>query len=168
MTTNFVLIAHVIAAILLLGPVTVAISMFPKVALAAKNGQTENLGTVRTLHAISRTYGTWSLLVPLLGFGVMFTDISLYMKAGALHGSIALAIIAWALLFFLVIPRQRLMMAGLGIADQDEDANDPEFVERAKKAADLDWDKQKKQLAMFSGIFSALWVIIALAMFFIA
>ena len=35
---DVVLIAHVVAAILLLGPVTVAISMFPRLALAARGG----------------------------------------------------------------------------------------------------------------------------------
>lgn len=164
---NAIIIVHVLAAILLLGPVTVAISMFPKLALAARGGEAGTVGAARTMHAISRTYGMWSLLVPLLGFGVMFTDISLYMKAGAMHVAILLAIIAWALLFFLIIPRQRLMMAGLGIADEDEDADDPDFIERKKKADELDWDKQKSQLAMFSGIFSALWVVAGVLMFFI-
>ena len=84
-----------------------------------------------------------------------------------MHAAILLAIIAWALLFFLIIPRQRLMMAGLGIADEDEDVNDPEFIERRKKADELDWDKQKGQLAMFSGIFSLLWVVAGILMFFI-
>ncbi|OMQ08843.1 DUF2269 domain-containing protein [Corynebacterium amycolatum] len=164
---NVVSIVHVLAAILLLGPVTVAISMFPKLALAARGGEAGTVGAARTMHAISRTYGMWSLLVPLLGFGVMFTDVSTYMKSGAMHAAILLAIIAWALLFFLIIPRQRLMMAGLGIADEDEDVDDPEFIERRKKADELDWDKQKGQLAMFSGIFSLLWVVAGILMFFI-
>ncbi|ALA67071.1 hypothetical protein [Corynebacterium lactis] len=164
---NVITMVHVLAAILLLGPVTVAISMFPKLALAARGGEAGTIGAARTMHAISRTYGMWSLLVPLLGFGVMFMDISTYVKAGALHAAILLAIVAWALLFFMIIPRQRIMMAGLGVADEDEDADDPDFAERAAKAANLDWDKQKKQLAMFSGIFSALWFIAAVLMFFV-
>ena len=59
------------------------------------------------------------------------------------------------------------MLAGLGVAGDDELPDDPNFRERAEKAAALDWDKAKGQLAMFSGIFSALWLITAVLMFFI-
>lgn len=165
--TQVIIIAHVLAAILLLGPVTVAISMFPRMALAARNGETSSIGSARTLHAITRTYGMISLLVPLLGFGVMFMDLSTYIKAGALHASILLAVIAWALLYFVITPKQRVMMAGLGVTDADEQPDDPDFAARAEKANALDWDKAKGQLAMFSGIFSALWVIVAVLMFYI-
>ena len=164
---NVVLIAHVVAAILLLGPVTVAISMFPRLALAARDGEAGTIGAARSMHAISRTYGLFSLAVPLLGFGVMFTDLGHYMKAGALHASILLAIIAWALLYFVITPKQSVMMAGLGVAGEDELADDPDFRKRAEKAANLDWKKAKGQLSMFSGIFSALWLITAVLMFFI-
>lgn len=158
---------HVLAAILLLGPVTVAISMFPRLALAARGGEAGTIGAARTMHAITRSYGMWSLIVPLLGFGVMFADLDRYVRSGALHASILLAVIAWAVLFFLVIPRQKLMMAGLGVADADEDPNDPNFIERQKKAQGLDWDKQKSQLAMFSGIFALLWVVVGVLMFYV-
>lgn len=164
---NVVLIAHVVAAILLLGPVTVAISMFPRVALAARGGEAGTTGSARTLHAITRTYGLVSLVVPLLGFGVMFTDIGTYIKSGALHTSILLAVIAWALLYFVITPRQAVMLAGLGVAGDDELADDPDFRKRVEKANAMDWDKAKSQLAMFSGIFSALWLITAVLMFFI-
>ena len=164
---DVVLIAPVVAAILLLGPVTVAISMFPRLALAARDGEAGTVGAARTMHAITRTYGLFSLAVPLLGVGVMFTDLGYYMKAGALHASILLAIIAWALLYFVITPKQAVMMAGLGVAGEDELADDPDFRKRADKAANLDWKKAKGQLAMFSGIFSALWLITAVLMFFI-
>ena len=164
---NVILIAHVVAAILLLGPVTVAISMFPRLALAARGGEAGTLGAARTMHAITRTYGLWSLAVPLLGFGVMFTDLDSYMKSGALHTSILLAIVAWAVLYFLITPKQRLMMAGLGVTGEDEMTDDPDFRERADKAANLDWDKAKGQLSMFSGIFALLWLVTAVLMFFI-
>ncbi|WP_448851161.1 DUF2269 domain-containing protein [Corynebacterium sp. 335C] len=167
MTINIVLIAHVLAALLLLGPVTVAISMFPKVALAAKNGEAGTIGSARTLHAITRTYGMISLLVPALGVGVMFTDLELYLKSGIVHTSILLSVIAWAILFFAIIPQQRLMMAGLGVGDEDEDVDDPEFRDRAEKARTADWGKMKSKLAMLSGIFSLIWVVMAVLMFFI-
>ncbi|MEJ5919467.1 MULTISPECIES: DUF2269 domain-containing protein [unclassified Corynebacterium] len=164
---QILIIAHVLTAILLLGPVTVAISMFPKLALAARLGEPGTVGAARTMHAISRTYGMISLIVPLLGFGVFFMDVQGYIKNGLLHTSITLAIIAWALLFFLIIPRQKKMMAGLGVADDDEDADDPDFIARKAAADEMDWDKAKGQLAMFSGIFSAIWVVVAVLMFYL-
>lgn len=167
LTTQIVLIVHVLAAILLLGPVTVAISMFPKLALAAREGEAGTIGAARTMHAISRTYGVVSVLVPLLGFGVMFTSLSWFIKSGALHASILLSVIAWAILYFVIIPRQRVMLAGIGVADSDESADDEEFQKRVATAEKTDYTKQKKQLAMFSGIFALLWVIIAILMFFI-
>ena len=45
--------------------------------------------------------------------------------------------------------------------------NDPNFIERQKKAQGLDWDKQKSQLAMFSGIFALLWVVVGVLMFYV-
>jgi len=89
------------------------------------------------------------------------------MKSGALHTSILLAIVAWAVLYFLITPKQRLMMAGLGVTGEDEMTDDPDFRERADKAANLDWDKAKGQLSMFSGIFALLWLVTAVLMFFI-
>lgn len=167
LTTQLVLIVHVLAAILLLGPVTVATSMFPKLALAARDGEAGTVGAARTMHAISRTYGTVSLLVPLFGFGVMFSSLSWYAKSGALHVSILLSVIAWAILYFLIIPRQRVMLAGIGVADSDESATDEEFLKRVATAEKTDYTKQKKQLAMFSGVFALLWFVVAILMFFI-
>ena len=134
---DVVLIAHVVAAILLLGPVTVAISMFPRLALAARDGEAGTVGAARTMHAITRTYGLFSLAVPLLGVGVMFTDLGYYMKAGALHTSILLAVIAWALLPLRHHPKQAVMMAGHACR-RGRARRRPDFRKRADKAANLD------------------------------
>ena len=56
---DVVLIAHVVAAILLLGPVTVAISMFPRLALAARDGEAGTVGAARTMHATTHT-SSWT------------------------------------------------------------------------------------------------------------
>lgn len=161
---NIVLIAHVVAAILLIGPVTVSTSMFPRVALAAHNGDADSRGSAKTLFRITRLYGLISLLVPVLGVAVMFSDMPLYIRNGIVHGSILLAVIAWVLLLFVIVPKQRAMIVGLGIQINDDEENDPKDVE---KAAGLNWNKAKSQLAMFSGIWALLWVILAILMFFI-
>ncbi|WJZ02329.1 hypothetical protein CFREI_05165 [Corynebacterium freiburgense] len=148
-------ILHVLAAILFLGPVTVATSTFQVRALEAHNGNDAARGSATVLHKISNTYGLLSLLVPLLGFGVLFSNMA-YLKEGRMHASITITIIAWALLFFLILPKQKKMMAALGLLDKEDMPDQP--VEIA------DWGKAKSQLAMFSGIFAALWVIVAVLM----
>ncbi|MEJ5928123.1 DUF2269 domain-containing protein [Corynebacterium sp. H128] len=146
---------HVLSAVLFLGPVTVATSSFQVKALAAHNGDDAARGAAKLLHQISTTYGMLSLLVPLLGVGVFMMD-SAYMKQGQFHAAIGLSVIAWALLFFLILPRQKKLMAGLGLLDADEMPANPEVA---------DWKKAKGQLSMFGGIFALLWLITAVLMF---
>lgn len=145
--TSLFIAAHVIAAILLLGPVTVATSQFSPQMWKAAEGDDKAFGATRTLHDITNSYGYISAIVPILGIAVFVMDMSTYGRQGQFHVSILLAVIAWALLFFLIIPRQKKAMAALsgeGIAD---------------------FAKDKKQLAILSGIFNLLWVVIAILMF---
>lgn len=144
---------HVIAAILFLGPVTVATSTFHVKALAAHQGDEAAKGAAGTLYRITQTYGMLSLLVPLLGFALMFTGN--YWSDGKFHVSITLSIIAWALLLFVITPRQTKMMNVLRLLPEDK------LNENAQIA---DWNKAKAQLSMFGGIFALLWVIIAILM----
>lgn len=145
--TSLFIAAHVIAAILLLGPVTVATSQFGPQMLKAAEGDDKAFGATRTLHNITNSYGYISAIVPILGIAVFLMDMSTYGTQGQFHASIVLAIIAWALLFFLIIPRQKKAMAALA------------------GEGTTDFAKDKKQLAMFSGIFNLLWVVIAILMF---
>lgn len=154
--TSILVALHVITAILFLGPVTVAVSTFHTKALAAHSGDANALGAAQNLHKITKSYGTLSLIVPLLGVAVFLSN-SHFMKEGGFHASIALAVIAWAVLFFLILPRQRKMLAALGGLDESEDVTAAAQIE--------DWNKAKGQLSMFGGIFSLLWVVIAILMF---
>lgn len=150
--TSLLIAIHVIAAILLIGPVTVAVSSYQGQMLAAHNGEASALGSARTLHGITTNYGYISAIVPVVGIAVFLTDLSTYGKQGQFHASILLAIIAWALLFFLIIPRQKASLDALG-------------SEQAGAATEFDFAKAKKQLSMYGGIFSLLWVIVAVLMF---
>ena len=98
-------IIHVLAAVLLLGPVTVAVSQFQVQALKAHEGDTTARGAARVLYRITQTYGMLSLLVPLVGFAIMFTGN--YWHEGRFHVSLLLSIIGWALLLFVIMPRQK-------------------------------------------------------------
>ena len=148
---------HAIAAILFLGPATVANSQFHVRAYDAHNGNTQAAGSAKTLFKISQSYGMLSLLVPLLGIAIMLLDWSFYKSEGQFHAAIALSVITWALLLFVIFPRQKKMMGALGLLEDDEQA--------AKTYEIENWDKAKSQLSMFGGIWALLWVIIAGLMF---
>mgnify|MGYP006997501672 CR=1 FL=1 len=147
---------HVVAAIILLGPVVVSTSMFPKQAAESRNGGEEATGRASVLHKVTTTYGMLSVLVPLLGAVVMASDWGTYKTNYFLHTAIILSVIAWGLLFFLVIPQQRKMMGSLGaLSPAEGDASDvaPSF-EKAKAAATAG-----------SGIFNLLWLLTFVLMF---
>jgi hypothetical protein len=65
---------HVLAAILTIGPVTVAASIFPRHAKALDGADPvaaeHTVTTLRTLHRISRVYAVLGIAVPVLGVGV--------------------------------------------------------------------------------------------------
>ncbi|VTQ82074.1 hypothetical membrane protein [Corynebacterium pseudotuberculosis] len=152
---TLLIILHVLTAVLFLGPVTVAVSSFQSRAIEAHNGNATAKGSALTLYKITQTYGMLSLLVPLIGFAVMFTNDS-YWSDGRYHASIALAVVAWAILIFLIMPRQKKLAGALGLLEADE-------LETGNFEIS-DWNKAKSLLSMFGGIFSLLWVIIAVLM----
>ncbi|MCX4762444.1 hypothetical protein OG562_15955 [Streptomyces sp. NBC_01275] len=150
--TKLLLALHVLAAIVAVGPVTVAASMFPPAArraLAAPDD--ERAGeTVRLLHRICRVYAGVGIAVPVFGFAT----------AGAmgvmgdpwLIVSIALTVLAALTLVVLVLPRQEPFVefegGGQG-GDQGES--------RGAGAATV-------QLAMFTGVFNLLWATVTILM----
>lgn len=147
---NFLIALHVLAAILFLGPVTVAVSSFQVKALKASEGDVASHGAAQTLANITKNYGMLSAIVPVIGITIFLTDMATYGKMGQFHASILLAVIAWALLFFLIVPRQQKAL---------------DVLANPGAEGSFDWAKMKSQLSMFGGIFSLLWVVIAILMF---
>ncbi|MDO5512795.1 DUF2269 domain-containing protein [Corynebacterium sp.] len=156
--TTILIVFHVLAAVLFLGPVTVAISTFQTQAVKAQAGDAKAAGAATVLHKLTTLYGMLAALVPLLGVGIMMTD-SAYWSDGRFHIAITLAVIAWLILLLLIVPRQKKMMGSLGLLDAAD--HDPEKdVLPAEKFA-----KTKSQLSMFGGIFALLWVIMLILMY---
>ena len=145
--SSFLIILHVLAAILLIGPVCIATSAFPGQLVNAAKGDQAGIGAARILHNITNTYGYISAIVPVLGIAVFVSDPATYMSEIQFHIAILLAVIAWCLLFFLIIPKQKKAVAAL------------------EDAGAVDVKGTKKQLAAFSGIFNLLWMICAILMF---
>lgn len=141
--TKILLIVHVLAAVLAVGPVAVAASMFPatvrRAAAEPAAGQDGSaMAGARLLHRICRVYAVAGVAVPVFGFAT----------AGAMHVtgdtwvvvSIVLTALAAAVLALLVLPRQQALLAGAIIE------NGP------------------ARLAMYTGLFNVLWAAVTVLM----
>jgi hypothetical protein len=171
---KLLLSAHVVAAIVLIGPVTVAVSLFPRYAAQAlteasrglvgappdgrgaggdgsTGGRSSSEPVARLLHRISRVYSVLGIAVPVLG-------LALAVQMGVLGDawlltSIALTVAAAALLAAVVLPAQHRAMALLDAAPGDEPS-----------AAVTRWVAGAKRLGMSSGVFALLWVVVVVLM----
>ncbi|MEU6380717.1 DUF2269 family protein [Streptomyces sp. NPDC046909] len=140
--TKFLLSLHVLAAIVAIGPVTVAASMFPPAARRAgtpEGGQ----ATVALLHRVCRFYARLGLAVPLLGFATAAAMGIL--GDGWLIISITLTAVAAGILVAFVLPRQEELLEQVG---------EGQSVDRSGTV----------QLAMLTGIFNLLWATVTVLM----
>lgn len=144
--TKVLLSLHVLAAILTVGPVTVAASMFPATVRRARATEPDAAApaTVRLLHRICLVYAGIGLAVPVFGFA---TASSLGVLGDTwLITSIVLTAAAAGVLALLVLPRQQALLKQL------DDAEQP--IERRSTA----------RLAMLTGIFNLLWAVVTVLM----
>ncbi|MFL6083325.1 MAG: hypothetical protein ACJ74F_08960 [Mycobacterium sp.] len=119
--------AHVIVAILAVGPIAVAASMFPR--------YTSDAGPVaNVLYRICQTYAVVGVAVPLLGIATA-TSMGVLTQAWVLV-SIALTTVAAIVLIVSILPDQRAALDG----------------------------KVVTRLAMTTGIFNLLWVVVTVLM----
>ncbi|HZG07159.1 MAG TPA: hypothetical protein VE546_26925 [Streptomyces sp.] len=144
--TKFLLSVHVLAAIIAIGPVTVAASMFPAaVRRAAPAGpDAASLASVRLLHRICRVYAGIGLAVPVFGLA---TASSLGVLTDAwLIASMVLTAAAAGVLALLVLPGQEALLARL---------------DRPGAAVERD---ATVRLAMLTGVFNLLWAVVTVLM----
>ncbi|GAA2459828.1 membrane protein [Actinomadura vinacea] len=147
--TKFLLSVHVLAAILAIGPIAVAASMFPAVARRAHAGAdgagtddtVQGLAQLRLLHRICRVYAVFGLVVPVFGLS---TALALDVLGDAwLIVSIVLTALAAGVLAFVLLPRQDALLAPAA----------PDEVARSAG-----------RLAMHTGMFNLLWAIVTVLM----
>ncbi|MEU6549720.1 hypothetical protein ABZ915_05420 [Streptomyces sp. NPDC046915] len=137
---KFLLAVHVLAAIVAVGPVTVAASMFPPAARRALEAPDDLRAaeTVRLLHRICKVYAVFGVVVPVFGFA---TASNMGVLGSAwLIVSIALTALAALVLAALVLPRQSALVEGGGTREATV------------------------RLAMFTGIFNLLWATVTILM----
>jgi hypothetical protein len=148
--TKLLLSVHVLAAILAIGPVAVAASMFPRFARDpgddGEPGGRRGPAIAALLHRVCRGYAVVGLTVPVFGLA---TGAQLGVLGDAwLIASIALTAIAAALLALAILPtQQRLLARPDGTA----------AAENTRAAA-------ATRLAMTTGIFNLLWAIVVVLM----
>lgn len=138
--TKILLIVHVLAAIIAVGPVTVAASMFPPTArqVIASPEDERARAVLKNLHGACRAYALVGVTVPVFGLA---TAIRLGVLGDAwLIVSIVLTAAAAAVLAALVLPRQSAVLEGPAVI------------------ADT------KRLAMYTGIFNLLWAVVTALM----
>lgn len=107
--TAVLLSLHVLAAILAVGPVCVAASMFPPEARRAA-ADPDAGARLRVLGRICRTYGLIGTAVPVLGLATALA-MGVLTEAWVLV-SIVLTATAAGVLAGVVLPRQRVLLAG--------------------------------------------------------
>ncbi|MBB5907673.1 DUF2269 family protein [Actinoalloteichus hymeniacidonis] len=148
--TKFLLSVHVIAAIIAIGPVAVAASMFPVAARTALSSPGDNraVAVLRTLHRICRVYAVVGVVVPVFGIA---TAVSLGVLTDAwLIVSMTLTAIAAALLIMVLLPIQDTLLTQVG-------------VEPPSAAADTT-TALTRRLAMTTGMFNLLWATVTVLM----
>ncbi|MDG4864284.1 hypothetical protein P8605_39695 [Streptomyces sp. T-3] len=175
--TKLLLSVHVLVAILAVGSIAVAASMFPRYALQAiglaGEGEGEqqdqadsgrSAGIAALLHRICRGYALAGLAVPVFGVA---TGAALGVLTDAwLIASLALTAIAAALLAWTILPGQQRLLALVGAMpakddpaedrpakDQSGDGPAPEAVRPAAA-----------RLAMLTGIFNVVWAAVVVLM----
>ncbi|WP_338028195.1 hypothetical protein [Actinomadura graeca] len=133
---------HVLVAILAIGPIAVAASLFPRHVRAA--GEPGGRRVAAFLHRTCRAYTVAGLAVPVFGVA---TGARLGVLTDAwLLASVALTAGAAALLALAILPGQRRLLAGAG--------TDDELHVRAESA----------RLAMLTGTFNLLWAVVVVLM----
>jgi len=137
---------HVLAAIVLLGPITVAASLFPRYAREAlSSGKDTDRGAAAVLHRITRAYALPCVAVPVLGLWLAGSDEK--MGEGWVIASTVLTALAAAVLVALVLPAQGR------VVDVLRDGGDTAVATATST-----------RLAMTTGVFGLLWVVVLVLM----
>ncbi|CAM5665660.1 hypothetical protein SALBM135S_00132 [Streptomyces alboniger] len=139
--TKLLLSVHVLAAILAVGSITVAASMFPRYALRALTPEGDRAaGIAALLHRVCRGYAVAGLAVPVFGIA---TAARLGVLGDAwLIASLILTALAAGLLAAAVLPGQRRLLEAGG--------------ESARPLA--------SRLTMVTGVFNLLWATVTVLM----
>lgn len=139
----FLLSLHVLAGILFVGPVAVVVSLFPRYApIEGKPSRPpraeRNTAIAWALHRITRAYGTFAVIVPIIG--ILLASVQGRLAEAWISIAMILTAAAGALLVLQIAPRQRDALKARGS------------------------EKKLRQLGMLAGIFNLLWAAVVIMM----
>jgi uncharacterized membrane protein len=127
---NLLLFAHVVGAIVLLGPTTMATSSF------GRHVRTRDIGAATSAHRTSRAYGTASMVVPVVG-AVLAQRIDVFGDLWV-QLAIGLFVVGAVLLGAVHLPAQRVALDHLRLGE-DVDAGLAGRLQASAGAYALTW-----------------------------
>ncbi|TYP89093.1 hypothetical protein [Blastococcus xanthinilyticus] len=152
---------HVVAAVVFVGSVTVAVSLFPRYARLALDGTTARsaVPALQLLHRITRVYAVLALAVPVFGLA---TAAQLGVLGNAwVQVSMALTALAGLLLAAVVLPGQRELLSRAADGSGEPPGSGAAATTRA---AALDAPALVRRLGAYSGVVNLLWVVVVVLM----
>ncbi|MFD7517162.1 DUF2269 family protein [Streptomyces niveus] len=152
--TKLLLSIHVLASILVVGPIAVAASMFPRYARRTAGEDGHSVGATVLLHRICSGYAIVGVAVPVFGIA---TGAQLGVLTDAwLLTSIVLTTIAAAILALAILPGQERMIESAEAAAADGTGTGTGDGADTKRAA--------ARLAGLTGVFNLLWAVVVVLM----
>ncbi|MEV4995457.1 DUF2269 family protein [Streptomyces niveus] len=150
--TKLLLSIHVLASILVVGPIAVAASMFPRYARQTPGEDGHSAGATVLLHRICSGYAIVGVAVPVFGIA---TGAQLGVLTDAwLLTSIVLTTIAAAILALAILPGQESMIESAAAAAAD----------RTGTGDGADTKRAAARLAGLTGVFNLLWAVVVVLM----
>ncbi|MFJ5520969.1 hypothetical protein ACIQB4_28510 [Streptomyces griseoluteus] len=148
---------HVLVAVLAIGPVTVAASLFPGRARRTLQGWSDQGPEARLLHRVTRVYASIGTAIPLLG---VLTAVAMgVMRDPWVITSLVLTAVAAALLLARILPGQEEILAIL-----NEDGRHTPPGTQPQPSAHGDAGPVLRMLSTTTGVFSLLWTIVLVLM----
>ncbi|MEW1796041.1 DUF2269 family protein [Streptomyces niveus] len=150
--TKLLLSIHVLASILVVGPIAVAASMFPRYARQTAGDDGHSVGATVLLHRICSGYAIVGVAVPVFGIA---TGAQLGVLTDAwLLTSIVLTTIAAAILALAILPGQERMIESAEAAAADGTGT----------GDGADTKRAAARLAGLTGVFNLLWAVVVVLM----
>ncbi|WKX71865.1 hypothetical protein [Streptomyces sp. XD-27] len=172
--TKVLLSVHIVAAILVVGSITVAASLFPRYAKQAvlggeAAGGGRAAGVAVFLHRICGAYAVAGVTVPVFGIATA-SELGVLTDAWLIT-SLVLTVIAAAILALTILPGQRRMLALTGEGDAEEGAAgegtaEEGTVAKEKRVTEAGLSAVAARLAMSTGVFNILWTVVVVLMIF--
>ena len=148
--TAALLAVHVLAAVVFVGPVTVAASTFPRYARAAAGGEGPRRAAAASaaaaMHRITRTYAVLAVAVPV--FGVATASALDALTQSWVVVSMVLTVAAGLLLALAVVPQQRRVLGLIAASPA------PAAAVRSTSA----------RLMLATGVFNLVWAAVVVLM----